>query len=312
VSVPVVIGVTLLTFLAMTLTAGSYIPGIDVAGNLRPGDLERMRHALGLDRPLWLQYLSWLLGILHGDFGRSMIDGAPITRHILDRLPNTLELTAAALLLGLLLSIPIGVIGATRRGTAIDGVLNVVSVAGFAVPQFWLGLMMILVFSVYFHVWGLPWLPSSGAYDARIGGDLGDRALHLVLPAIVLAFVYVSIWSRFTRSSMITVLAQDYVRTARAKGMSERRVIYHHALRNGLMPVVTLIGLEIPRLVSGSLVIEVVFNWPGIGRFMYESAQAYDFTAVMGVTAFVGIMVVGGNLLADFSYAVIDPRIQHS
>ena len=312
IAVPVVIGVTLVTFLAMTLTAGSYIPGLDVAGNLRPGDLDRMRHSLGLDRPLWVQYGTWVLGIAHGDFGRSMIDNTPVTRHILDRLPNTLELTLSAILLGLLISIPIGMVGAVRRGTRLDSLLNIVSVAGFAIPQFWLGLMLILVFSVDFRRWGLPWLPSSGAYDVRIGGDLGDRLAHLVLPAGMLAFVYISIWSRFTRSSVITVLAQDYIRTARAKGMTETRVLYVHALRNGLMPLVTLVGLEFPRLVSGSLVVEVVFSWPGIGRFMYESAQAYDFTSVMGVTAFVGIMVVMGNLLADFAYAVLDPRVQHA
>ena len=232
--------------------------------------------------------------------------------HILDRLPNTLELTGTAVLLGVIISVPLGVIGALRRGSRTDHGLTVVSVAGFAVPQFWMGLMLILIFSVTFQHYGLPWLPSSGAYSAVNGGDILDRISHLVLPATVLAFFYLSIWSRFTRSSMLEVLSQDYIRTARAKGMSERRVLYLHGLRNALIPLVTLVGLELPGLVSGGLVVEVVFGWPGIGKLAFERALQYDYSTVMGVTFFATLLVVAGNLLADVLYAVLDPRIRYA
>src|SRR5207248_1636144 len=231
-------------------------------------------------------YLSWIWGVLHGDFGHSMIDGSTVMSHIVDRLPNTIELTATAILIGMVVAVPVGVIGALRRGSKTDHALTVVSVAGFAVPQFWMGLMLILIFSVTLEQHGLPWLPSSGAYSPFNGGDVLDRLQHLVLPATVLSFFYVSTWSRFIRSSMLEVLSQDYIRTARAKGMSERRVVYLHGLRNALIPLITLIGLELPGLVSGGLVVEVVFGWPGIGKLAFERALQYDYTTVMGVTFF--------------------------
>jgi peptide/nickel transport system permease protein len=310
-AVPVVLGVTILTFLVMHATAGSYVPGLDLNPSLKPADIARIRANLGLDRPLWLQYVTWLGGMLHGDFGRSLIDGSPVMSHILERLPNTLELTITAILLGILISIPLGVTGALRRGSKIDNVFTVLSTAGFAVPQFWLGLILILFFSVQLHAWGLPWLPSSGAFSAFNGGDLLDRILHLIMPATVLSFFYLSVWSRFVRSSMVEVLSQDYVRTARAKGMPERRVVYLHALRNAVVPLVTLVGLELPALVSGGLVVEVVFGWPGIGRLAFERAVQLDYTTVMGITTFAALLVVFGNLVADVLYALLDPRIRY-
>jgi peptide/nickel transport system permease protein len=188
-------------------------------------------------------------------------------------------------------------------------------VAGYAIPHFWLGLLMILLFSVSFRSWGLPSLPSSGAYDPLlVGASLAERftdlLTHLILPALVLAFVYISIWSRYTRSSVLSVLSQDFIRTARAKGLTESRVVLVHALRNALMPIVTLVGLELPRLLSGSLVIEVVFGWPGVGRYAYERALQYDYPAVMGVTTFAAALVVLGSVLADTMYVVIDPRVR--
>jgi peptide/nickel transport system permease protein len=231
--------------------------------------------------------------------------------HILERLPNTLELTVTAIVIGVIISIPLGVIGALRRGSRTDHTLTVTSVAGFAVPQFWMGLMLILIFSVTLQQHGLPWLPSSGAFSAYEGGDFFDRVTHLILPATVLSFFYTSVWSRFIRSSMLEVLSQDYIRTARAKGMSERRVVYLHGLRNALIPLITLIGLELPGLVSGGLVVEVVFGWPGIGKLAFERALQYDYSTVMGVTFFATLLVIVGNLLADILYGVLDPRIRY-
>ena len=309
----VVLGVTVVTFLVMHLTAGNYVPGLEVSLETRPEDAQRLRQQLGLDQPLYVQYWTWLSGIVfRGDFGRSLIDNSTVMSHVLDRLPNTLLLTATAIVLGIAVSIPMGIGAAVRRGRRIDDFLTVLSTAGVAVPQFWLGLLLILVFSVSFHRWGLPWLPSSGAHDVLIlNFDPLDRLAHLIMPASVLAFFYVSIWSRFTRSSMIEVLSQDYVRTARAKGMAERRVNFVHALRNAVVPLVTLVGLELPGLVAGGLIVEVVFGWPGIGRLAYERAVDYDYTMVLGITTFAAFLVVAGNLVADVLYGILDPRIRY-
>jgi peptide/nickel transport system permease protein len=240
-TIPVVIGVTLITFSLMHATAQNYIPGVDLNPALKQDDIEAIKRYLGLDKPLYVQYLTWIWGILHGDFGRSMIDGSTVTSHIFDRLPATLELTVTAIVIGIVISIPLGVTGALRRGSKLDHFFTALSVAGFAVPAFWLGLILILIFSVQFEAWGLPFLPSGGVMTPGTqGGDLLDRLVHLLMPATVLSFVYISIWSRFTRSSMLEVLSQDYVRTARAKGMGERRVVYLHALRNAVIPLVTL------------------------------------------------------------------------
>lgn len=309
-AIPVLFIVTSVTYLIIASAGGSYIPGLDLQGNMRPEDVERLRQSLGLDQPLHVQYLSWLSGILRADFGHSMVDGSSIIADILQRLPNTLLLTITGLALGMIGGSAVGIVSALNRGRGLDKAFSVVAVAGFAIPQFWLGLLLILVFAVGFRSWGLPALPSGGALDQLNGGDFMDRLAHLVLPAVTLAFVNLSVWSRYVRSSMIGVLSQDYVRTARSKGLGEFRVVVGHALRNAGLPLVTLIGLELPRLVSGSLVVEVIYGWPGIGRYAYQAATSFDYTAVMGVTTFVAILVVFGSLLADLFYSVLDPRIR--
>jgi peptide/nickel transport system permease protein len=330
--VPVVLGVTVITFLLMHSTAGSYVPGLALNPNLTAKDVALLRSQLGLDQPLWIQYLDWMglawilqhlglggllvgahdvtPGLLEGSFGQSMTDGSAVTSQILDRLPNTVLLTVTAILVGIAIAIPLGVMGALRRGSRLDHLLTTVSVGGVAVPQFWLGLLLILVLSVKLHDLGLPFLPSGGITTPFTGGDPLDRAAHLVMPATVLSFVYLATWSRFTRSSMLEALSQDYVRTARAKGMTTRRVTYVHALRNAVLPLVTLVGLELPGLVGGGLVVEAVFGWPGIGLLAYQRALAYDYTTVLGVVTFASVLVVAGNLLADVLYAAFDPRIR--
>jgi peptide/nickel transport system permease protein len=194
----------------------------------------------------------------------------------------------------------------------LDQLLTLLSVAGVSVPSFWLGLLMIILFSVTFNSWGLPWLPSSGSQSAIAGGSLPDRIEHLIMPATCLAFTYIAIWSRFTRSSMLEVLNQDYIRTARAKGMRESRVVLVHAFRNAVFPLITLVGLELPGLVSGAVIIEIVFSWPGIGRLLLERAFQDDYTMVLGLTTFAAILVLLGNLFADILYAVLDPRVRLS
>ncbi len=331
-AVPVVLGVTVITFLLMHSTAGSYVPGLALNPNLTAKDVALLRSQLGLDQPLWVQYVDWIgvawilqhlglggllvgghdshAGLLEGNFGQSMVDGSAVTAQIMDRLPNTLFLTFTAIVLGITIAIPLGVAGALRRGSRLDHALGLASIGGVAVPQFWLGLLLVLFFSVKFHDWGLPFLPSSGIVTPFTGGDALDRLAHLAMPAAVLSFFYLAVWSRYTRSSMLEVLSQDYVRTARAKGMADRRVTYVHALRNAVIPMVTLVGLELPGLVSGGLVVEAVFGWPGIGLLAFQRAVAYDYTMVLGIVTFAAILVVAGNLLADTLYAAVDPRIR--
>jgi peptide/nickel transport system permease protein len=309
-AVPIVIGVTVVTFALLQVTSQGYVPGME-AESTTPADIERLRHSLGLDRPLYEQYLSWLWGMVRGDFGRSLLDNSPIINDILSRLPNTMYLSLTGLALGLAGAVPLGVISAVRRGSKIDNLVTLVSVAGFAVPEFWLGVMMILFFSVSFESWGLPFLPSSGSYNPVSGGDLVDRLAHLVMPASVLGFASLSVMSRYIRSSMLSVLSQDYIRTARSKGLSENKVLYTHALRNTLLPIITLVGLWLPRLVSGSLVVEVIFGWPGIGRYAFDRALRYDYTTVLAITTLISAMVVLGNILADTLYAVANPRIRY-
>ena len=309
-SIPALLGITLITFLLMHATAGSFLPGLELNPNLRPEDIQRVRQNLGLDEPLPVQYWRWLTGLLRGDFGSSILNGRPVLGAILERLPNTLLLTGTALVIGVGLSVPFGIIGAVRRGRT-DNLLTFLSVIGVSLPAFWLGLLLILVFSITFNRLGWPWLPSGGATSAVGGGDLLDRAEHLIMPAVTLAFINLAIWSRFTRSAMLEALSQDYVRTARAKGMNERRVVYVHSLRNAVLPLVTLVGLELPALVGGGAIVEVVFSWPGIGRLALETALQYDFTMVLGLTTFTGILVIAGNLLADLLYALLDPRIRY-
>jgi peptide/nickel transport system permease protein len=308
-AIPVLLGVTAFTYFTMAVSAGNYVPGLTEETYLRPEDLERLRQYLGLDRPLLVQYLSWLGQIVQGDLGRSMTDRIPIMDHLLSRLPNTLSLAIPAALIGNVIGAMVGMVSALNRGKWIDKVFSGIAVAGFAIPQFWLGIILILTFSIGLRSWGLPALPSSGVYDPVSGGGIGDRIAHLILPTITLSFLYMSAWSRYVRSSMLGVLSKDYVRTARAKGLRERRVVVGHALRNALMPLVTLLGLELPRLVSGAVVVEVIFAWPGIGRFAYERALSYDYTAVMGVTTLAAIMVVLGSIFADLVYALLDPRV---
>jgi peptide/nickel transport system permease protein len=332
-SLPVLLGVSIITFALVQATIGSYVPGLELNRDLKPEDIVRLRHAIGLDQPWWFQYLNWLgiawiakavglgaalggypvnTGLLEGDLGRSIIDGTSITTNILARLGYTLELTLTAVCIGVLIAIPLGVVGALRRGSLVDQTFTVASTAGVAVPAFWTGLVTILLFAVLFHEWNLPALPTGGAESPLGGGDPFDRLAHLVLPATVLSFGYLAIWSRYVRSGMLEVLGQDFVRTARAKGMTDRRVVYVHALRNAIVPLVTLIGLELPGLFSGSAIIEIVFSWPGLGRYALSAVQSHDITVVLALTVFGSSLVVIGNLVADVLYAVLDPRIRYA
>lgn len=316
-AVPLLLGVATVVFLVLALA-----PGDPASVYLKPGmspeTLEQIRRNLGLDAPLHVQYGRWLLSFLQGDFGQSLAGGMPVKDRILAVLPNTLLLASVALFLAFAAGILIGVVQAVRQHSLLDSVLSGGSLLFYSMPSFWLAIMMILVFSVNAgNVWGWPVsFPPSGI--ASDGHDLmgpmeqiRDRIRHLTLPALTLALVLAGGIARYVRSSMLEVMGQDYIRTARAKGLPEWRVVWKHALRNALIPVVTLMGVYVPLLLGGTVFIEYVFAWPGMGRLMVESILLEDYPVVLAGTFLFGAMVVLGNLLADLLYGVVDPRIRH-
>src|SRR5438874_163713 len=270
-----------------------------------PEQREALSHRLGLDHPLPIRYAEWLAGALHGDLGTSLSSSEPVSFRIVQRLPNTVTLAATALVLSILIGIPLGVIAALRRNSLPDFMVAITSVLGLSVPAFWLGIILILILSVE-----LNWLPSSGATSTSGEGDIADRVQHLIMPAIVLSTTVLPYVVRFTRSALLEVLGQEYVRTATAKGLSRMHVVYGHALRNALVPVVSIIGTLVPRLVGGSVVTEAVFGWPGMGRLAVEAANGRDYPLIVGITVVVSGVVVLTSLVVDLMYTWLDPRIR--
>jgi peptide/nickel transport system permease protein len=244
-------------------------------------------------------------GLLQGDLGISYIDQTSVTANILDRLPNTLLLSITSLVISFGLALPVGVWSAVKQYSAFDNVSTVLSTAGISIPSFWFGLMAILLFSVT-----LRWLPSGGMYT--LGGEksIGDLLKHLLMPAAILSILNIAGWNRYIRASMLEVVRQDYVRTARAKGLKERIVILSHALRNALIPVATLLGLSLPGLVGGSIITETIFGWPGMGRLTIHAANKRDYPIIMGTLVMSTVLVILGNLLADIAYGFLDPRVK--
>lgn len=310
-TVPLIIGITIITFSLANLVPGSPVTGLEFNPRTSPEDVERIRNSLGLNDPVYVRYFSWVSNVAQGDFGVSMRTFRPVRETIIEKLPNTLLLTGTALLLALVFSIPVGVYSAVRRNTWFDNTSTAGAVAGFSMPTFWLGILAILLFSVKFGEWGLPNLPAGGSSDLRAGGGFWDRLEHLILPATTLAVVQTAAWTRYIRSQMLEVLNQDYMRTAHAKGLTEKIVIFRHGLRNAVLPLVTLLGIAIPDLFGGSLIIEQIFAWPGIGQLGFNAALNKDYTLVMGIVLFVSVLVILGNLVADIVYGILDPRIRY-
>ncbi len=294
-SVPTVLGVATLIFLLVHLLPGD--PARVIAGvNATPADVERIRHQLGLDQPGWQQYLSFLGRLAHGDLGTSTHTLNPVTSEIAARALYTAELAALSIVIAIAVGVAAGVVAATRRNTAMDLLISGAAIAGVSIPVYWLGLMLVVLFAIDLRV-----LPAAGA-----GGPTS-----IVLPAITLAFFSVGFIARQTRSAMLEVLGQDFVRTARAKGAGERRVLLRHALRNALLPVVTTIGLQFGTLLGGAVLTETVFAWPGIGRLLVDSIFFRDFPVVQGVVLLIAVAFIVVNLITDLVYAVVDPRIRY-
>jgi peptide/nickel transport system permease protein len=291
-----------LTFFFVNLAPGgpASIMRFDVDAEQR----EALIRLMGLDRPVPQRYVEWLAGAVRGDLGTSLLTNEPVTARIGDRLPNTLILAGSALFISIALGIPIGVVQAMRRGKALDHLLSLMTAIGLSVPVFWLGIVLILVFAVSLDV-----LPSAGVTSVD-SDTLADRLAHLILPALVLATTILPTVVRFTRSSTIEVLHEDYVRTANSKGLRPRTVMTRHALRNALIPVVSAVGALVPRLIGGTVVTEAVFSWPGMGRLALEAAQGRDYPLVTGLTVVVAAIAVLASLVVDIAYTRIDPRVR--
>ncbi|CAN5473279.1 ABC transporter permease [soil metagenome] len=323
IAVPILFGITLIVFL-MLHTAGGDPAVIMLGPRASDESLSTLRHELKLDRSLPVQYFDFLGKAVRGDFGDSYRSRQPVSDEVFNRFPATIELAIAAMLIGTVIGVAAGVVAATRRNSISDLTSTVGSLIGVSIPTFWLGIIMIVIFGVE-----LQWLPISGRIDSRIGADpsvrfivfsslfhgdwaiLEDALKHLVLPAFTLAAWPAAIIARMTRSSLIEALHQDYIRTARAKGLTERAVVWRHAIRNALLPVVTVAGLEFGGLLAGAVVTEQVFSWPGIGKLTVDAITNRDYQIVQGVVILVGVIFIVINLLVDLIYAWLDPRIHY-
>jgi peptide/nickel transport system permease protein len=306
-AIPTLIGISVIVFAVTHLSPGDPVRLYTFGAlNITEQDIEDLRHHYGLDKPLPLQYVDWMALAIRGDFGTSLQYHQPALGLLLERLPNTLQLAALALVLQLGIGVPFGMIAALNRGKAIDSVIRVFGVIGHAIPTFWIGLLLIVLLSVSLRV-----LPSGGMLTVgKDFWDIPDRARHILLPAFVLALAGIANYSRYLRTETLDVIGQDYIRTAHAKGLSERLVVYRHALRNALIPMVTALGPILAVVVSGALIIEQVFTWPGVGQLTYLAARNKDYPVIMAGVMLGSVLLVISYLIRDIAYAVVDPRIK--
>ena len=323
--IPVLFGISVLVFGIIRLIPGD--PAlVMLCERATPEGIARVRENLGLDKPIHEQYLIYLSRALRGDLGTSILRGDPVTQDILRRFPATVELAVVAILVSILVGIPSGIVSATRRNSFFDNASRLMALTGVSIPIFWLGLMLAWLFGVM-----LRWLPTGGpmstdlsfSYKPLTGLVLmdclvtmnwslfADRLRHLILPAVALGTIPMAIIARMTRSSMLEVLGQDYIRTAHAKGLLESVVVTRHALKNALLPIITVLGLQVGRLLSGAILAETIFSWPGIGLWAFEAIQSRDYPIVQGVTLFIAFIFVMANLSVDILCGLIDPRIRY-
>ncbi|MBN2740631.1 MAG: ABC transporter permease subunit [Rhodobacteraceae bacterium] len=322
--IPTLIGITIVAFGFVRVLPGD--PVLLMAGErgLSPERYAELTHQLGFDRPIWVQYGEFVWRVLHGDLGDSLVTHRPVLHEFLTLFPATLELGFCAMFIAIVIGVPVGVIAAIKRGSWFDQVSMTTALVGYSMPIFWWGLLLIILFSGVLH-----WTPVSGRislmyyfpngtnfmiWDAIASGQKGALASalsHLVLPAIVLATIPLAVIARQTRSAMLEVLGEDYVRTARAKGMPPRRVIGIHALRNAMIPVITTIGLQVGMLMAGAILTETIFSWPGIGKWMVDSISRRDYPSVQGGLLMIAVIVMVVNLIVDLLYGLINPRIRH-
>ena len=330
-SIPQLFIISILLFVLMQ-AFGDPIASLGSRTPPKPADRERLRRQLGLDQPIYVQYFVWLAGndwmmidmdgdgvgetpgkrrgILRGDLGNSLINKRPVIQLITERLPNTLLLMGVVELVIIVVSLTLGAYSAVRQYSLFDNLVTSFSFVGFSMPIFLIALLSMYLFSLSFKQWGLPYLPTAGMFDPQVGKTPGQIALHMVLPVLSLSIISIAGYSRYVRSSMLEVLGLDYIRTARAKGLREMFVVRRHALKNAILPFVTLIGLDIPFLLAGAAVTESIFAWPGTGRLFVEHTAQSDYPVLMGILMMFGITVIIFQLLTDIAYSFLDPRIR--
>lgn len=304
-AIPLLLGISVILFTIIQLAPGGPLDIYAENPSVSKEALAQIAARYGLDQPVPVQYFLWLKAVLVGDWGYSIRTGRPVLDEIVFRLGPTLQLGGLAMIISLLIAVPVGMISAARRGSKLDGTVTVLSFAGISTPVFWLALLLQLLFSVQ-----LGWLPSAG-YQSIGDGSFIDRLRHIIMPASVLSLATVASWSRFIRSGMIDVLNQDYIRTAYAKGRGEKAVLFFHALRNAMIPAVTVIAVDFVTIISGAVITETVFAWPGIGRLFMESMDGRDYPMLMGLMMMGSLAIVVANIVADICYAALDPRIRY-
>lgn len=309
-SIPVLIGISIIVFSLIKLAPGdpilSMVSGIQ---DITQGDIDALRAAHGFDQPIYVQYFKYMKGVVRGDLGWSMKFGLPVTHLIKERMWSTFYLAFLSMLLALVIAIPIGVVSATKQYSKFDYFFTVFALVGISIPSFFFAMTLMKIFAV-----DLKWLPVSGMQtpgaNFAFPMNLIDILRHSILPSVVLGLGSIGGFMRYTRGSMLEVIRQDYIRTARAKGLKEKVVIYKHALRNGLIPIITLLGLQLPALFSGALIVEQIYSWPGMGRMSFSATTNRDYPLMMGLNLFLATLTLVGNLCADIAYAVVDPRIR--
>ncbi len=308
-AIPLLVFISFVTYAMMALAPGGPVGVLGPrGGTLSPEAIAAIKAAYGLDKPWYLQYFFWLKElVVHGSLGTSFVDHRPVIEKVLEKLPVTVEMVGLALVLTLVIALPIGIYAGAHRGSFADNASSTVGFILYGVPIFWLSIVLIDVFAVQ-----LRWFPSSGISSLGAEGDPFDRLHHLALPVIAIALTSYVSWMRYQRSAVIEAMSSAYIRTARSKGLSENEVLFKHAFRNALLPIVTLLGLSLPALVGGAYFVEYVFSIPGIGFLTFASIFSRDYPTIMAITMLTAVLIVTGNLIADVAYAVVDPRIRYS
>lgn len=306
-ALPLLLGISVAAFAILRAIPGGPLSAYENNPNITQADIERLERAFGLDRPIPEQYLSWLGRFLTGDWGYSYASHLPVLQLIGERFPNTLYLMSVVYVVTLLVAIPIGVFTALRQYTWFDHLVTGLTFTAYSMPTFWLGLLLIIVFGLYLRLF-----PLGGISTPGTSFDIVDRLRHLVLPVATLAFVGAAHYVRYLRASMLETISQDYVRTARAKGLAERVVVGRHALKNAAIPLVTVAALDLPELFVGALVTETIFGWPGMGRLYWDAATRSDYPIIMGILTVSAGLIILANLIADVMYAYLDPRIRYT
>jgi peptide/nickel transport system permease protein len=303
-AIPLLLVISMIVFGLMSAAPGGPLARMQENPRVRPEDIAIKRKLLGLDKPWPVRYVIWLKKTMTGDLGESYVTNEPVLGMIWHRVPATLELMLTSFFLSLLMGVGIGIWTALRRASAVDYAATLFAFVGISMPVFWFGLMAQVIFGVW-----LGWLPVSGRATQGAEGSFGDYILHLLLPVLVLSLLYTASWSRYMRSSLIEVMSQDYVRTAWAKGLPRRTVVFRHGVRNALIPIVTIMAIQVPGLFTGAIITEAIFAWPGMGRLFFDGVQKGDYPRLMAILMISSLLIVLFNLIADILYGLLDPRI---